>query len=149
MDEGNGDEGNGAERRWRVPLAQPVVKAVTAVAFAVVAASSLDDPPFLLLALVAAGGLAALALRDAIAPVRVAADDDAVTVVSGYAGRRRVPWPSVREIRVDERRRLLHRTRLLEIETDDDLYLFSAFDLGADVRDAAGELERLRARADR
>jgi hypothetical protein len=138
------NEGNGAERRWRVPPAHPVLKAAAAGAFALLAVWSQDDRPFLLLAVVAAAGLAALALRDVIAPVRVAADGEGVTVVTGYAGRRRVPWPSVREIRVDERRRLLLSSRLLEIETDDDLYLFSAFDLGDDVRDAAEALRRLR-----
>jgi hypothetical protein len=138
------NEGNGAERRWRVPPAHPVLKAAAAGAFALLAVWSQDDRPFLLLAVVAAAGLAALALRDVIAPVRVAADGEGVTVVTGYAGRRHVPWPSVREIRVDERRRMLLSSRLLEIETDDDLYLFSAFDLGDDVRDAAEALRRLR-----
>jgi hypothetical protein len=107
------NEGNGAERRWRVPPAQLIVKAGAAIAFAA-----------------------------------LAADDEGVTLVTGYAGRRHLPWQSVREIRVDERRRLLLQSRLLEIETDDDLFLFSAFDLGEDVRETAEELQRLRARAD-
>nr|BFE28327.1 hypothetical protein GCM10010200_005780 [Actinomadura rugatobispora] len=131
-----------------MPVAQVVLKAGAAVAFALLAVLSLDDRPFLLLAGIAAAGLGALALRDVLAPVRVAADAGGVTVVTGYAGRRRVPWSSVTALRVDERQRLLLHTRLLEIETADDLHLFSAFDLGEDVRDAAAELERLRARAD-
>jgi hypothetical protein len=142
------DEGKGAQRRWRVPPAQTAVKAIAAVAFGALAVLSQDDRPFLLLVVVAAAGIAGLALRDVIAPVRVAADGEGVTVVTGYAGHRHLPWPTVREIRVDERRRLLLHTRLLEIETDDDLYLFSAFDLGDDAHDAAAELERLRAHTD-
>ncbi|GAA3960279.1 hypothetical protein GCM10023085_48510 [Actinomadura viridis] len=137
----------GAERRWRVPRAHLALKAAAVAAFAAVAALSWHDRPFVVLATVATAGLAALALRDVVAPVRVAADAAAVTVVSGYARRRRIPWAEVAAIRVDERRRVLLHTRLLEIETADDLYLFSLYDLGEDVADAAAELERLRARA--
>ncbi|GAA2459387.1 hypothetical protein GCM10010191_94530 [Actinomadura vinacea] len=138
----------GEERRWRVPHGHVVLKAAATAAFALVALLSRDDRPFLLLTVVATVGLAALALRDVLAPVRLAADAEGVTVVAGYAARRRVPWPAVVAIRVDERRRLLLHTRLLEIETAGDLYLLSAYDLGEEVEDAAAELERLRTRAD-
>ncbi|MFB4314281.1 PH domain-containing protein [Actinomadura sp. 21ATH] len=143
----SGEEAGGAERRWRVPPAHVVLKAAGAAAFAVLGLVSRDDRPFLLLALVAAAGMAALALRDVLAPVRVAADPGGVTVVSGYAGHVRIPWDEVAAVRVDERRRLLLHTRLLEIETAGDLHLFSAYDLGGDVQDVAAELERLRAAA--
>ncbi|MBE1537290.1 PH domain-containing protein [Actinomadura algeriensis] len=133
-----------AEREWRVPVAQVVVKWAAALAAAALAAVSADDPQFVLLAGAAALGLAALALRDVLAPVRVAADAEAVTVVAGYAGRRRIPWGEVAAVRVDERRRLLLHTRLLEIETADDLHLFSRFDLGAEVDDVAAVLGELR-----
>jgi hypothetical protein len=145
---GGEDAAHGGERSWRVPVAQVVLKAGAAAAFALLAVLSVDDRPFLLLAGIATAGLAALALRDVLAPVRVAADAEGVTVVTGFAGRRRLPWPAVTALRVDERQRLLLHTRLLEIETEGDLHLFSAFDLGEDVRDVAAELERLRARAD-
>jgi len=130
-----------------VPPAHVAVKAGGAAVVATLAALSADDRQFLLLAAVAAFGLAALALRDVLAPVRVAADAEGVTVVRGYAGRRRLAWPEVTAIRVDERRRLLMDTRLLEIESADDLFLFSFFDLGADVHDVADALERLRRHA--
>ncbi|GGV24212.1 hypothetical protein GCM10010182_53270 [Actinomadura cremea] len=133
-----------AEREWRVPAAQVAVKWAAALAVAVLAAVSADDRQFLLLAGAAALGLAAVALRDVLAPVRVAADAAAVTVVAGYAGRRRIPWDEVAAVRVDERRRLLLHTRLLEIETADDLHLFSRFDLGAEVDDVAAALGELR-----
>ncbi|MEW2353903.1 PH domain-containing protein [Spirillospora sp. NPDC029432] len=142
--EAGGPEAGGAERRWRVPPAHTVLKAAAAAAFAALALTSRDDRPFLLLALVAAAGLAALALRDVLAPVRVAADTEGVTVVSGYAGHARIPWDEVAAVRVDERRRLLLHTRLLEIETGDDLHLFRAYDLGGEVADVAAELDRLR-----
>ncbi|QXJ20362.1 PH domain-containing protein [Actinomadura graeca] len=133
-----------AARRWRVPAKQIVAECAAAAAVAALAVLGAGDVQMLLLAGVAAAGLAALALRDLLVPVRVAADREGLTVVTGYAGHRRVPWDEVTAIRVDERRRLLLRTRLLEIETADDLHLFSAFDLGADVHDVADELYRLR-----
>ncbi|TMQ89056.1 PH domain-containing protein [Actinomadura soli] len=135
-----------SERRWRVPPAQVAVKCAGAAAVTALAVLYSHDPQFLFLAIAAAAGLNVLALRDLVAPVRLAADGDGVTVVTGYAGRRRVPWDAVTSIRVDERRRLLLHTRILEIETADDLHLLSAFDLGADVHDVADELYRLRAR---
>ncbi|MDL4821181.1 PH domain-containing protein [Actinomadura opuntiae] len=136
-------------RRWRVPPKVVVVKCAAAVAVGALAALSAGDSQRLLLAGVAALGLAVVALRDLLAPVRVAADREGVTVVAGYSGHRRIPWGAVTAIRVDERRRLLLHTRMLEIETADDLHLFSAFDLGADVHDVADDLYHLRARTTR
>ncbi|WP_242907016.1 PH domain-containing protein [Actinomadura terrae] len=134
----------GVSARWRVPTKQIVAKCAAAAVVAALAVANAGDVERLLLAGVAAVGLAALALRDLVAPVRVAADPGGVAVVTGYAGRRHLPWSAVTAIRVDERRRLLLHTRLLEIETADDLYLFSAFDLGADVHDVAEALYRIR-----
>ncbi|MFI0407352.1 PH domain-containing protein [Actinomadura sp. 3N508] len=136
----------GPERRWRVPHAQVAAKCAGAAVVTAFAVFYRHDPQFLFLAIAAAVGLNALALRDLLAPVRLAADGDGVTIVTGYASRRRVPWDAVTAMRVDERRRLLLQTRILEIETADDLHLLSAFDLGADVHDVADELYRLRAR---
>ncbi|MFI0483305.1 PH domain-containing protein [Actinomadura sp. 9N215] len=136
----------GSERRWRVPHGQVAVKCAGAAAVTALVVLYSQDRQFLFLAVAAAIGLNALALRDLVAPVRLAADGDGVTVVTGYARRRRVRWDEVTAIRVDERRRLLLHTRMLEIETVDDLHLLSAFDLGADVHDVADELYRLRAR---
>lgn len=139
----------GQERRWRVPPGHVVVKCAAAAAVTALLVLYSHDPQFRFLAGAAAIGLNVLALRDLVAPVRLAADGDGLTVVTGYARRHRLRWEQVVSIRVDERRRLLLHTRILEIETADDLYLLSAFDLGADVHDAADELYRLRARTDR
>ncbi|WP_338071593.1 PH domain-containing protein [Actinomadura bangladeshensis] len=125
------------------------VKCAAAAAVTALIVLYSHDPQFLFLAAAAAIGLNALALRDLVAPVRLAADGDGLTVVSGYAGHRSIAWDEVTTIRVDERRRLLLNTRMLEIETTDDLHLLSAFDLGADVHDVADELYRLRARTSR
>ncbi|NDU77065.1 PH domain-containing protein [Actinomadura sp. DSM 109109] len=137
------------ERRWRVPPGHVVLKCAAAAAVTALLVLYSHDPQFLILAGAAAAGLNALALRDLIAPVRLAADGDGLTVVTGYAGHRRLSWDEVAAIRVDERRRLLLHTRILEIETSGDLFLLSAFDLGSDVHDAADELYRLRARTGR
>jgi hypothetical protein len=134
------------ERRWRVPPGHVAVKCAAAAAVTALVVLYSHDPQFLFLAGAAAIGLNALALRDLVAPVRLTADGGGVTVVTGYAGHRRVPWDDVASIRVDERRRLLLHTRILELETADDLHLLSAYDLGADVHDVADELYRLRAR---
>jgi hypothetical protein len=125
------------------------VKCAAAAAVTALIVLYSHDPQFLLLAAAAALGLNALALRDLVAPVRLAADGDGLTVVSGYAGHHHIGWDEVRTIRVDERRRLTLNTRMLEIETTDDLHLLSAFDLGSDVHDVADELYRLRARPSR
>ncbi|GAA4241687.1 hypothetical protein GCM10022254_71520 [Actinomadura meridiana] len=129
-----------------MPPGQVAVKCVAAAAVTALVVLYRHDYQFLFLAAVAAVGLNGLALRDLLAPVRLSADGEGMTVVSGYAGHRHVPWREVTSIRVDERRRVLARTRILEIETTDDLHLLSAFDLGADVHDVADELYRIRAR---
>ncbi|MXQ67947.1 PH domain-containing protein [Actinomadura rayongensis] len=129
-----------------MPPAHTVLKFAGAVVVAAVALLA-RDAAGTLLAGVAAVGLAGLALRDVLAPERLSADAGGVTVVAGYAGRRDLAWPEITEIAVDERRRALVRSRLLEIRTEDDLYLLSAYDLGADVADVAEELDRRRAAA--
>lgn len=139
----------GSECRWRVPPGHVAVKGAAAAAVTALIVLYSHDPQFLLLAGAAAIGLNALALRDLVAPVRLAAGGDGITVVTGYARHRRIPWDRITAIRVDERRRLLLHTRMLEIETEDDLHLFSTFDLGADVHDVADDLYRLRARTSR
>jgi hypothetical protein len=93
-------------------------------------------------------GLAALvtgayALRDLIAPVRLAADREGLTVIYGYAGHRRLEWDVIERIRLDERRRLGTRSAALEIDTGDHLYLLSPYDLGTDPADAVEALARL------
>ncbi len=108
------------------------VKCAAAAAVTALIVLYSHDPQFLFLAAAAAIGLNGLALRD-----------------PGYAGHRHIRWDEVTAIRVDERRRLLLHTRMLELETADDLHLLSAFDLGSDVHDVADELYRLRARTSR
>ncbi len=123
---------------WHIGL--KLAAAALFVALAVLA----DDARGSLLTGVAALGFAGVAVRDLLAPVRLAADAEGVTVVSGFVGHVRIPWAQIREIRVDDRRRLLVRSRLLELRTEDDLHLLSAYDLGTDPAEVETDLTRLR-----
>ena len=95
----------------------------------------------LTLAVAAALFLAVWGVRDLVAAVRLAADADGVTVVSGFAGRRRLPWAAIERIAVDTRTRRGLRSETLEIDTGEALHLFSRCDLGAQPDEVA---ERLR-----
>jgi hypothetical protein len=95
--------------------------------------------PWFLAAAVAVG-LAAWALRDLIARVRLAADPGGLTVVVGYAGRRRLAWSQIEQVRVDCRNHLGVRAELLEVDAGDNLYLFSMHDLGAPPDEVLREL---------
>ncbi len=138
---------------WRVPGRVLVSKLV---AFAVVALLGLllaQDPPGLGLAAVAAMAVGAYALRDILAPVRLAADREGLTLVTGFAGKRQIPWRDVERIRVDTgaarfglRAMALDADRraLLEIDTGSSLHIFGASELGASVDEVAETLRRFR-----
>jgi hypothetical protein len=122
-----------------------VTKLLGAVAVAALAfAFGRDDPVQWFLAAVVGLGLAGWALRDLIAPVRLAADPDGVAVAVGFAGRRRLGWSEIERVRLDRRDRLGVRTNLLEIDAGDHLYLFSRYDLGAEPEDVLAALLALR-----
>ena len=120
------------------------MKLAGAVLLAVVAATSDGERARLLLVGVAALALAAWGLRDVLAPVRLAADEEGVTVVTGYAGRRRIPWAEVERVSVGEHRGLGLRTEILEIDTGETLHLFSRHDLGAPCEEVEQALTALR-----
>lgn len=130
---------------WRIKPVLPVTKLLGAVALVVlVAAFGGKDPARWALAIIAAVALAGWALRDLIAPVRLAADPDGVTVVVGFAGRRRLPWSQIERVRLDRRDRRGLRNECLELDAGDHLYLFSVHDLGTEPADVAAELVSLR-----
>lgn len=132
------------ERQWRVRREITVAKWAVAVAFAVVAVVVSGDTRGMLLCAGAAVLLGGFALRDVLAPVRLAADDLGLTVVIGVARRVRLPWPAVAHIRVAPTARYGLRWEHLEIETDETLHLFSSHELGTSCMEAAEELFRLR-----
>jgi hypothetical protein len=135
-----------AERSWRVNGRLTVAKFVAAAVFLLVSLLFLGDPVGLAVSLVTAVALVGFATRDLLAPVRLAADADGVTVVTGFNGRRRVPWAQVERVRLDERRRLGVRSQLVEIDTGDTLHLFSGYELSASCEDVVEQLEALRRR---
>jgi hypothetical protein len=103
------------------------VVAVIFVATPLVAGSSVSG---VVIGLIVALGLAIYGLRDVLAPVRLAADADGVTVVSGFAGQRRLRWDGIAQVRLDERSRYGGRQALLEIDEGETLHFFSRYDLG-------------------
>jgi Bacterial PH domain len=134
-----------APQPWRIKPVIPVTKMLGAVAVIVLAvAFGRRDPVQWFLAIAAAIGLATWAARDLIAPVRLAADHDGVTLVVGFAGHRRLAWAQIERVRMDRRERLGVRSNLLELDVGDSLYLLSVHDLGADPEEVLRSLLALR-----
>lgn len=129
-----------------MPREVPVLKAVGAlalVALGLVFAGG--DPVRPALAGLAAAGLLAWALRDVVAPVRLAVDPDGLTVLRGFAGRRRLPWDAVEAIRLDRRSRRGITAETLEIDAGESLHLFGRRDLDAPLDEVAAALDEARA----
>jgi hypothetical protein len=134
-----------ATERWRVPTVLPVLKLTGA---AVLLAAGLlvgrHDAIGLAIGIVVAAGLAAWGTRDLVAADRLTVDQDGVTVVSGYAGRRRIDWPQIERIAVDSRTRRGLRSELLEIDTGETIHLLSRWDLGAHPEEVVERLGAFR-----
>lgn len=131
--------------QWRVRPVLPVAKLIGATALPVlVAGFAPDDPARWALAAAVAAGLVVWAARDLLLPVRLAADAEGITVVAGFARRRRLPWSQIETVRVDSTVRRGLRSELLEIDAGDAIYLLSASQLGAMPEDVALELADLR-----
>ncbi|MCL7456451.1 PH domain-containing protein [Micromonospora sp. MSM11] len=132
-------------RQWRVPAALPALKLTGAVALLALALL-LDgsDRIRLALAVLTAAGLAGWAARDLLVPVRLAVDPAGITVVQGFAGRRRLAWSSIEKVTVDRRARRGLTSELLEIDAGESLRLFGRHDLGADPADVAEALHEAR-----
>ncbi|RLP99026.1 PH domain-containing protein [Micromonospora sp. CV4] len=132
-------------RQWRVPAGVPLAKlagAVVLVALGLLLAEG--DPVQLTLIGLVVAGLVGWALRDVLAPVRLAADPAGVVVPQGFAGRRLLPWATVERITVDRRPRLGLTTELLEIDAGESLHLFGRYDLGATPDEVAEALRAVR-----
>lgn len=131
---------------WRVPRHVVAIKvAVTAVLALSALWFSYDTARFAVAA-IATLVAAAYAVRDLVWPVRLAADAEGVGVSRGFFGLRFLTWDQIVRIRVDERRRFGTVTRLLEIDVDYTLFLFSRHELGADPQEVADTLHALRDR---
>ena len=131
--------------QWRIRPVLPVTKLRGAVGIVVLAfAFAGRDPIRWALAAVFALALLVWALRDLIAPVRLAADAGGITVLTGFARRRRVGWEQLERVRVDSRTHRGLRSEMLELDAGDAIYLFSAHELGALPEDVAAALADLR-----
>jgi hypothetical protein len=130
---------------WRINPVLPAAKLIGAVALVSLAwAFGGPNPVQWVLVGVVAAGLAGWAVRDLIAPVRLAADTRGITVIAGYARRRHLPWAQIEHVRVDRREHRGLRSELLEIDAGDSLHLFGRHDLGAPPEDVAAALAALR-----
>jgi hypothetical protein len=133
---------------WRVPAKLPAAKLAGVVLLPlVVLLIRPDDPVVWTLAGVCAAALAAWAIRDLVVPVRLAADPSGVTVVTGFAGRRRLAWSQIERVRVDRRQRIGLSSAMLELDTGSTLHLFSQYDLGTAPEQVAETLAVLRSGA--
>lgn len=136
-----------ADLSWRVPRKLPVTKIIGAST--VLAAGLLladGDQVRLALAIGTAACVTGWALRDLLVPVRLTAGPDGITVVAGFAGRRRLGWGQIEAITVDRRGHRGVRTELLEIDAGESLHLLGRGDLGTDPEEVAAALRALRSR---
>ena len=132
---------------WRVSSGVVVAKVAGALVLAMVTLASVvawHDPRRALVAGAAAVGVAAFAARDLIAPVRLAADQDGITVIHGYVGHARLPWSAVEAVRVAERSRYGLRSASLEVDAGESIHVFSPADLGAPLDGVVAALAELR-----
>jgi hypothetical protein len=112
---------------------------VIALLLAVVA----GDPVGVFLFGVAGLGLLLLAGSDLLLRPRLAADPEEVRVRT-LTGTRRLPWPALERVDVDEQARYGLPSRALELEAAGHLIVLSRRALGADPRDVAGDMARIR-----
>jgi hypothetical protein len=89
-----------------------------------------------------AAGILVWAVRDLLTPVRLAADQEGVTVLTGFRDLRRIPWSEITRIRLDPQPRFAGR--LLEVDAGESLHIFGRFDLGQAPSDALDTLNRIR-----
>jgi hypothetical protein len=131
--------------QWRIKPVLPVTKGMGAVAVVVLAVAFAGrDPVRWALAFVVGAVLAIWALRDLIAPVRLAADAGGITVITGFARRRHLPWAQIERVRVDVSSRRGLRSELLELDAGESIFLFSAHELGVLPEEVATALTDLR-----
>lgn len=135
-----------APLRWRVPRHVVAVKVASTAVFALSALWFSGDTTRFAVAVAATLLAGGYAVRDLVLPVRLTADAEGVGVSRGFFGLRYLPWDQVVRIRVDERRRFGATSRLLEIDVDYTLFLFSRHEIGADPQEVADTLHEMRDR---
>lgn len=101
------------------------------------------DPAGRLLLGVAAVGLLTVGAADLMLRPRLAADRAGIQVRT-LASRHRLPWSAVQRVDVDEHTRYGLTSRTLELEAGELLVVLGKRTLGADPRDVADMLARIR-----
>jgi hypothetical protein len=129
--------------QWRVSPPLTWAKIAAVVAFALVALLFRHETGRAVAAGFGAVLLGVYAARDLVAPIRLRADRAGVTVVTGYAGHRYLPWEQIERVRVYRGKRLGMVSEMLEIDAGESLHLFSTYDLNAPCEDVDETLHRL------
>jgi hypothetical protein len=140
-----GPAGGGGAARWRVDTRLTAMRAAGSLVFVVAAVVLHADPLGVGLSGLAAVALLVYTARDVLAPIRLAADREGITLIAGFARRVRLPWDQIDRVRVDRRRRLGTVAELLEIDAGEALHLFSSYDLGVPPHEAERTLREIRA----
>jgi Bacterial PH domain len=109
----------------------------------ILALAALADPAGRVLLGIAALGLLAVATADLLLRPRLRADPTGLQVRT-MASRHRLPWSAVRRVEVDEHTRYGLTSRTLELEAGELLVVLGKRTLGADPRDVADTLARIR-----
>lgn len=123
---------------------RPVETAVAVLGgLVVLVLAVLADPAGRLLLGIAALGLLALGGADVLLRPRLAADPTGIQVRT-LASRHRLPWSVVERVDVDEHTRYGLTSRTLELEAGELLVVLGKRTLGADPRDVAAQLARIR-----
>lgn len=125
--------------RWRVARWVPSIRAAGVLIFVAGALLGGGHGQTFVCA-VAATVLAALLLRDVLAPYRLSVDPGGITALSGFATRNRLEWRDIEAIKEDRRQRFGVTTSSLEIDAGDSIHLFSSAQLGADCAVVARQL---------
>ncbi|HEV7657002.1 MAG TPA: PH domain-containing protein [Mycobacteriales bacterium] len=110
---------------------------------AILLLAALADPAGRLLLGVAALGLFVLAAADLLLRPRLAADPTGVQVRT-LISRHRLPWSAIQRVEIDEHTRYGLTSRTLELESGELLVILGKRTLGADPRDVADTLARIR-----
>lgn len=116
---------------WAPKSAAIIWIGIAGLAMAIVAVTVVTDLPGRVLGIVAAAGLVLFATVSWRARPKLAITETGLQV-RGWVSTRVIARDEITQIRITEFRRLARKQRLLEIDTTDDrLYIFTRWDLGA------------------
>lgn len=131
-----------ARAEWCPRPVETVAAAVCGL-IALLLALVATDPVGLFLFGIAGVGLLGLAGGDLLFRPRLSAGPEGVRVRT-VTGTRRLPWPALERVDVDEQSRFGLASRALELEAAGHLIVLSRRTLGTDPRDVADTLARIR-----